>query len=245
MNDPEFLFQRAFKLLYQKIDSKNQLIVFKLFSKAAHFNHVNAQFHLACCYEKGLGTKIDHTFAAYWFERAAINGHLHAQFNFATYSLMGWGILKNFNTAYNHYDISLSLYQSKINLSIFYYYGLGSIKKDIKQATTFYQEGIRQKTLLNQEMSVEKQLNVKQPVIKTLQLETAAPLIDTKVKQEVELKSARDRRSEILSTAGIEIQQAPVSFRQFRKYEPFSANSVPMPTTRLFSLKGNTPNKSS
>lgn len=60
---------------------KDPVAAFELFKQAAESDHLSAQFHLANCFEKGLGCPLDLTLATRWFERAALG-------NFAFFSLL-------------------------------------------------------------------------------------------------------------------------------------------------------------
>lgn len=51
---------------------KDLEMAFQLFLRAAQQDHVVAQYHLANCYEKGLGIPIDLRQATVWFEKAAM-----------------------------------------------------------------------------------------------------------------------------------------------------------------------------
>jgi TPR repeat protein len=47
---------------------------FEMFQRSAALQHVAAQFHLANCYENGLGCDLDVAEATAWYERAALAG---------------------------------------------------------------------------------------------------------------------------------------------------------------------------
>ena len=51
--------------------SRDLIAAFDMFKRAAEQKHVSAAFHLANCYEKGLGCTVDLRQATLWFERAA------------------------------------------------------------------------------------------------------------------------------------------------------------------------------
>ena len=51
---------------------KDLSTAFDLFKRAAEQDHVAAQYHLANCYERGLGCAVDLHQASIWFERAAL-----------------------------------------------------------------------------------------------------------------------------------------------------------------------------
>ncbi len=65
------------------IEVGNNDLAFNKFHLAAEAGHIDAQYTLAVCYDKGLGIDKSEEYAITWYNKAAKHGHLDAQFALA------------------------------------------------------------------------------------------------------------------------------------------------------------------
>ena len=73
---------------------------FETLRQSARNGDVPSQFKLGAKYASGEGTPLDHTKAAYWFQRAAMSGYVPAQGILGAYYWVGRGVPKDLKEAY-------------------------------------------------------------------------------------------------------------------------------------------------
>ena len=76
----------------------------KWYTRAADNGNVQAQFHLAMCYEHNKGVERDLVRAAKWFTKAAEKEHAEAQFHLGRFFYNGTGVTQSYEKAVNWYS---------------------------------------------------------------------------------------------------------------------------------------------
>ena len=105
-NKPEDQLHLGF---YYQFVNKDDKQAFKCYLAAANQDHPSAQFHLAKCYEKGIGITQDYGQAFIWYLKAANNKatsdrHPLAQFQLARFYEHGIGVEQNAKEAFKWYQ---------------------------------------------------------------------------------------------------------------------------------------------
>lgn len=111
------------------------------FRQAASQGHVEAQYQLSVCYDKGIGVKKSISEAAKWCQMAAYGGHAQAQSEIGYCYEYGQGVVRNIKEAVRWYEIASDQgnIEAKNNLAFCYQKGRGVVK-NVQKAISLYQE---------------------------------------------------------------------------------------------------------
>lgn len=114
---------------------------FSCFRQAASQGHVEAQYQLSVCYDKGIGVRRSISEAAKWCQMAAYGGHAQAQSEIGYCYEYGQGVVRNIKEAVRWYEIASDQgnIEAKNNLAFCYQKGKGVIK-NVQKAIRLYQE---------------------------------------------------------------------------------------------------------
>lgn len=117
----------------------------KWFQLAAQMGHIEAQYSLADCFDRGIGIEKNDEDAFFWFEKAANNGNTEAQAKFGTYYFNGIVVSRNFEEAVKWYKQAADKGHcgAQSNLGICNEYGYG-IKKNAVEAVRLYHNAAMQ-----------------------------------------------------------------------------------------------------
>ncbi|UQB42889.1 SEL1-like repeat protein [Thiomicrospira microaerophila] len=105
-----------------------------------------SQFSLALmCYEVGLGATQDYEKAAYWFEKAAQQGHIESKNSLALLYESGNGVDQDYQKAIYWYEQAAKKghVNAQFKLALLYYNGQG-VAQDFKQAFRWYEQAAKQ-----------------------------------------------------------------------------------------------------
>ena len=127
---------------------------FLWYEKSAMQGNHNAEYHLANCYDSGIGVKKSYANAAKWMEKAATSGDAAAQCKLAVYYQIGQGVSRNDEAAYEWFkkaseknppvDGDYGTAFAKLALADCLMSGKG-VDKDEKKAIAIYNEFVKQK----------------------------------------------------------------------------------------------------
>ncbi|MGN0204946.1 MAG: hypothetical protein ACI4BB_10410 [Coprococcus sp.] len=114
---------------------------FVCFRQSASQGHVEAQYQLSVCYDKGIGVRRSISEAAKWCQMAAYGGHAQAQSEIGYCYEYGQGVVRNIREAVRWYEIASDQgnIEAKNNLAFCYQKGKGVIK-NVQKAIQLYQE---------------------------------------------------------------------------------------------------------
>ncbi len=114
---------------------------FVCFRQSASQGHVEAQYQLSVCYDKGIGVRRSISEAAKWCQMAAYGGHVQAQSEIGYCYEYGQGVVRNIREAVRWYEIASDQgnIEAKNNLAFCYQKGKGVIK-NVQKAIQLYQE---------------------------------------------------------------------------------------------------------
>ncbi|XP_033127504.1 sel1-repeat-containing protein YbeQ-like [Anneissia japonica] len=115
------------------------------FHDGAKAGNSRAQFNLAVCYEYGRGVDSNCKKAAFWYKKAAVQGHAMAQYNYGIFHLLGSGKVKKDEEEAVHW-LSKSADQGLCQAQSY----LGSMlvhepNKDLDKGIYYLQEAAKQK----------------------------------------------------------------------------------------------------
>lgn len=114
---------------------------FECFRQAANQGHIEAQYQLSICYDRGQGVRRSITEAAKWCQMAAYGGHAQAQSEIGYCYEYGQGVVRNIKEAVRWYEIASEQgnIEAKNNLAFCYQKGKGGPKR-VADAIRLYQE---------------------------------------------------------------------------------------------------------
>ena len=89
---PESFFSLGCLYYFGRGMEQNYSTALYWFTKAAYYDHANAQYNIGCMYDYGEGVPQDERKAFQWFQRAANNGSMDAKYNLGVYYELGKGL---------------------------------------------------------------------------------------------------------------------------------------------------------
>lgn len=126
----------------QAFDKNEPHLARRIWAALAEHNNADAAYKLGMVYDTGAGIERDPARAAYWYYRAAIQGHIHAQHNLAVAYANGDGVDIDIRAALVWWERAAYLgnADSQYNLGIIYAMGVHGIKRDLAMAKKWWRK---------------------------------------------------------------------------------------------------------
>lgn len=110
-NDPNAMFDLAFRYYNGDGVKKNYAEAFKWFRKAAYKGNTVAMYNLAVCYNGGIGVEKNPAEAVRWWLRAADRGYADAMYKLGERYRSGYGVDKSIPKSIEWYQKAVKYYK--------------------------------------------------------------------------------------------------------------------------------------